>query len=51
MHRFLTAAAAIALLATPALADGIYAELHTGYDGVTFNGNTYGGVGYGVGLG
>jgi outer membrane immunogenic protein len=51
MLRFLTTAAAAALLATPATADGFYAELHTGYDGVTFGGNTYGGVAYGVGLG
>ena len=42
MLRFFTAAAAAAaaLLASPALADGVYAELHTGYDGVTFGGNT-----------
>ena len=51
MLRFVTAAAAAALLASPALADGVYAELHTGYDGVTFGGNTYGGVAYGAGLG
>ena len=51
MLRFLAATAAAALLATPAMADGIYAELLTGYDGVTFGGNNYGGVAYGLGLG
>ncbi len=51
MLRILAATAAAALLATPVAADGIYAELLTGYDGVTFGGNRYGGVAYGLGLG
>ncbi|WP_340315301.1 outer membrane beta-barrel protein [Rhizorhabdus argentea] len=51
MFRFLTAAAAVALFATPALADNVYIELHSGYDGVTYAGNTYGGIAYGAGLG
>ena len=51
MLRFAVAAAVIVLAASPAAADGVHAELLTGYDGVTFGGNTYGGVSYGVGLG
>ncbi|MBW8910511.1 MAG: outer membrane beta-barrel protein [Sphingomonas sp.] len=51
MSRFLAAAAAAALFASPALADHVYIELHSGYDGVTYAGNTYGGIAYGAGLG
>lgn len=51
MLRFLAVTAAAVLLAAPARADGVYAELLTGYDGVTFSGNNYGGVAYGLGLG
>ena len=51
MLRFFAATAAATLFATPAMADSFYAELHTGYDGVTFAGDTYGGVAYGGGLG
>jgi len=44
-------AAAAALFATPALADNVFAELHGGYDAVTFGGHAYGGIAYGAGLG
>jgi len=51
MLRFLTAAAVAALFVAPAMADNVYIELHSGYDGVTYAGNTYGGIAYGAGLG